>query len=73
MTTWEYLLLEAADLASGPSAAPVRWFRLQSPTPSREAITAHLNRLGAEGWELVSCDLSGSDEGDFAVFKRAKR
>lgn len=43
---WEYKLISTNDVPGGGL------FGLKE----REAVEAHLNRLGAEGWEIVGID-----------------
>lgn len=43
---WEYQLISSGDLSGGGLFSP----------PEREALEAHLNRLGDDGWEIVGID-----------------
>ena len=49
---WEYKLISTNDLPGGGFAG-------LKPRP-REAVEAHLNQLGEEGWEIVGIDFTDS-------------
>ncbi len=46
MTEWEYRLVDSNDVEEGSFLSG----------KSREAIEEYLNRLGAEGWEVINLD-----------------
>ncbi len=46
MKTWEYKIIDSRTIEGGS------WVRGKAP----EAVEAHLDRLGAEGWEVVHLD-----------------
>ena len=47
MKKWEYKIVDSKDV---PRAGVLKG-------KSREAIEAYLNRIGADGWEVVNIDL----------------
>jgi hypothetical protein len=47
---WEYKLISTNDLPGGGF--------LGMKGREREAVEAHLNQLGAEGWEIVGVDFT---------------
>jgi hypothetical protein len=66
MVTWEYELFSTADV---PSAGFMKH-------QTREGVLAHLNELGAEGWEVVNAHFAAAGGVDFifqALLKRQKK
>ncbi|HEX3475357.1 MAG TPA: hypothetical protein VHT91_10075 [Kofleriaceae bacterium] len=63
----------AAQLVVPPvraGTAPTRW-EYQCPVVDKAVVTSTVNRLGAEGWELVSTARTGWREEIISCAKRA--
>ena len=60
---WEYKLISTQDVPGGG------FFGLKE----REAVEAHLNQLGAEGWEIVGMDFIDSMNSPSYFLAFAKR
>ncbi len=63
MKKWEYRIIDSKDV---PSRGILKG-------KSREAIEEHLNKLGAEGWEVVNLDALEFQGGHLSFLGLAKR
>jgi len=63
MATWEYELFSTADV-------PSEGFMKRH---TREGVIAHLNKLGAEGWEVVNAHFGAVGGVDFIIHALLKR
>ena len=63
MKTWEYKIIRSTDVESE------KLFK----SPTAEALEAHLNAHGAEGWEVVGVTFAGTMGADIAFTAIAKR
>jgi hypothetical protein len=63
MTRWEYKLISAQDVA-GEGGFKGR---------TRETVEAYLNRLGAEGWEVINVDFPDGYENPTRFSAAARR
>jgi hypothetical protein len=62
MSLWEYKIIRSTDVKNEDA----KWY--ESSMGDREAVEAHLNALGEEGWEIVGIDFTDAQVGSTVYF-----